>query len=397
MSKTWVKDFLQKMTDNKIILFLFLGLFVVIFLFYPFAKRRHEEKEVAWKKQILEKVENHTAPKWMYDQIDRDLSTYKDGISTEMLEKTIDQKYQQDPGFVLFQIKHGKVSVEKEQTEIFDVNHPRRKGVQKFLQKLCNTLGLPDTKLIISFHDSSTFLTEEGLTFGPIFSFAKNEEKDHEIILIPDFLAMQGYIYFAPEVRKGDKIYPWEKKVDHAVWRGATTGGIYTFENYKNFPRSKLVLLSMKYPEWLNARFTSFVQMSDEVKEKMLSEGFGGNFLSIQEQLRYKYQILVDGNSSAYSHAYWTYLSSSVVFKEESKEIQWYNLALEPFVHYIPVKENFSDLIEQLQWAKENDEKAHEIAMNATKFAEENLSYEDVLLYVYLLLTEYAKLQTFSE
>ncbi len=62
-----------------------------------------------------------------------------------------------------------------------------------------------------------------------------------------------------------------------------------------------------------------------------------------------------------------------------------------PFVHYIPVAADFSDLLEKIEWARGHEEEVLQIIQNANTLANESLRYEDIMLYVYLLLTEYAK------
>lgn len=36
---------------------------------------------------------------------------------------------------------------------------------------------------------------------------------------------------------------PWERRADKLVWRGSTTGGTYTKDNWRTFPRGQLVCL----------------------------------------------------------------------------------------------------------------------------------------------------------
>ena len=62
-------------------------------------------------------------------------------------------------------------------------------------------------------------------------------------------------------------------------------------------------------------------------------------------------------------------LSGSVPFKHDSPFKQYFEAGLEPYVHYIPVKKDFSDLESQIMWAKNNDDKAQQIVKNAQTFA----------------------------
>lgn len=58
-------------------------------------------------------------------------------------------------------------------------------------------------------------------------------------------------------------------------------------------------------------------------------------------------------------------ISGSVPIKVESTKIEWFYKDIEPWVHYVPVKEDYSDLLTNIQWLKDNDEKAREITYNA--------------------------------
>lgn len=35
---------------------------------------------------------------------------------------------------------------------------------------------------------------------------------------------------------------------------------------------------------------------------------------------------------------------------------EWYYDILKPWVHYVPVKRDLSDLVEKIEWLKENDD-----------------------------------------
>jgi hypothetical protein len=54
--------------------------------------------------------------------------------------------------------------------------------------------------------------------------------------------------------------------------------------------------------------------------------------------------------------------------------------------HYISIKSDLSDLEEQIEWCKQNDNKCKKIAETAKKFAEEALSPEFMKSYFENLL-----------
>jgi len=51
---------------------------------------------------------------------------------------------------------------------------------------------------------------------------------------------------------------------------------------------------------------------------------------------------------------------------------------LKPFEHYIPVKYDFSDLIEKIQWAENHPQESQIINKNMFEFASKNLSVQAI-------------------
>lgn len=161
-----------------------------------------------------------------------------------------------------------------------------------------------------------------------------------------------------------------------------------------HFPRIKLVQMAKEFPELVDAKLTGQIGNHPEssIRQKTLPYWVEGS-LPISAHLQYKYQILADGHVSAFSRAYWQLFSNCLIFKQNSPWYQWYYRALQPYEHYIPYEADASDLAEKIMWAIQNDDIAHRIANNANDFAKNNLKHSDIMLYVYLLLNEYAKLQ----
>jgi len=205
------------------------------------------------------------------------------------------------------------------------------------------------------------------------------------------------HTYFTEQVMEGIKKYPWQKKEQKAFWRGQTTGGEFlSLDRYHEAPRFKIADWTQKRPDMVDAKFNGFVLSSPEVKKLLNKQGHRGDTVPVSEHLSYAYQIQVDGNTAAWSRMYWQLLSNSLMLKQDSDNIQWYYQALSPYKHYVPFNKDASDLIEKIAWAQENPEQVQAIIRNATQFAQQNLAYEDLLYYIYLLLNAYAKLQDFK-
>jgi hypothetical protein len=235
--------------------------------------------------------------------------------------------------------------------------------------------------LIVSFLDAYPFAGFSSEDFkAPLFVSAKIRGEKNGI-LIPDFRSIgQWWMSDIKSVKKAS--IPWEEKREFAIWRGGLTKAI----------RKDLCLLSLKYPEYLEARFSSR-PLCEKACRELDEQGLMGDRISWEEYMRCKYLPYIDGVMCAAPALQWRLLSGSLTFKPDSEEIQWFYRALQPYVHYVPVKRDLSDLIEQIDWAKSHDREAKKIAENALEFAEDHILYGDVLRYVSLVLDRYGKCQ----
>lgn len=168
----------------------------------------------------------------------------------------------------------------------------------------------------------------------------------------------------------------WECKYPMAVWYGSTTGNDKLWKYKQQETRYEVVRLSKENPDMTKAAFTNIVQFAKKRPERfdpeILEKKDSVNDL---EQMRYKYIIVADGNVSTYGY-FWVLASGSVPLKQESDHIQYFENDLEEYVHYVPIKKDFSDLIEKIEWLQKNDSEAKKIAENAHQYALENFTKE---------------------
>lgn len=93
------------------------------------------------------------------------------------------------------------------------------------------------------------------------------------------------------------------------------------------------------------------------------------NYMTIKEMLTYRYVISVEGNDVA-SNLKWLMLSNSVVMMPIPTTVTWFmEDHLKPYVHFIPLKSNFSDLNKQFEWCEKNIDQCEQIAREATIYA----------------------------
>lgn len=57
-----------------------------------------------------------------------------------------------------------------------------------------------------------------------------------------------------------------------------------------------------------------------------------------------------------------------------------------PYVHYIPLKHNLSNLNDTLHWVKDNPKKVHVIAKNGKEFHDKYLANDRVVEFYYELI-----------
>ena len=90
--------------------------------------------------------------------------------------------------------------------------------------------------------------------------------------------------------------------------------------------------------------------------------------MSIKEQLRYKYLLAVDGNDKA-SGLNWQLASKSLVMMAKPTKISWLmEDRLIPNVHYIQLKNDFSDLEDKIEWCESHPNDCQQMVNNANSF-----------------------------
>jgi len=113
-------------------------------------------------------------------------------------------------------------------------------------------------------------------------------------------------------------------------------------------------------------------------------------FVKQEDHLQYKYLIAIDGARATWTRFVWHLQSNSMTFKHNSRQVQWFYKGIEPYIHYIPVKDE-KGLSDALGWVEKNQELVEAIAKESTDFVENHLTLEDMVHYYIVLLQEYTK------
>lgn len=321
---------------------------------------------------------------WIDDRIQIDLAAF-DEIKIKDLDALESSLLEKNFPYVRIKMQRGKLS---HTTSLLQPQYATRvQGYLSYLAKLHKAAPLPDTDFVIFLEDGCEEKEFDSCN-APLFCISKFKSQTKIVAIPAMYLYPKIYKTFTRVSKCNEKV-PWESKLEIGFWRGSTTGKNYTLGNWMNSFRAKLVLLSETAPTLLDCAFTGIIQINPEVEGAMRNRGLIKQSVSPQSQVIYKYLIAIDGNTCA-SSLKWQLFSDSVVLKNESDWMEWYDTALIPYKHYIAYKSDFSDLLEKIEWLKQNDEAAKNIAEEARVFAEQNFTSAGVELYVRKLLAAYS-------
>lgn len=171
---------------------------------------------------------------------------------------------------------------------------------------------------------------------------------------------------------------PWDKKLNVAIWRGSLTG-MHNFspdrpdhENCMNNARCRVIVENHK-SEIIDA---GLVYPPDKVASVVDGVQLVRSRLSFHQLMRYKAIISIQGNDVA-SGLKWSLFSRSVVLMPPPTITSWaMEELLVPWVHYVPLYQNVSNVEERMRWVLQNEGEAQRIAERATLFIHDMMFHE---------------------
>jgi hypothetical protein len=99
-------------------------------------------------------------------------------------------------------------------------------------------------------------------------------------------------------------------------------------------------------------------------------------WMSRAQQLQAKYLLDVDGRVRTWDAFAWKSASNSVVLRVESHWDIWWREAFSPWVHFVPVARDLSDLAERIDWCRSHDDECRAIAIEGAERAREVFTRE---------------------
>jgi hypothetical protein len=199
-----------------------------------------------------------------------------------------------------------------------------------------------------------------------VFCYSKRIN-DKYAIAVPDFFFTQSNGYrTAPKEYLNDidkNFVLFTEKKNECIFRGKADNG--SVNNFKN-PRDKD---NLNHRQYLKRLYN---------ENKLQNINVDDDFMSPVEQLKYKYLLVMDGWSNAWDSTVWKLYSGSVVLIVDSVWEQWYVRQIIPWVHYVPVHNDLSNLNVMIQWCIDNDDLCHQISINSKQFITDNLNFDTV-------------------
>ena len=154
--------------------------------------------------------------------------------------------------------------------------------------------------------------------------------------------------------------------------------------------RLKLVHYSKEHKEFLDAQLMSGRGIPDEYWKHNKSFGLYRllPFDPIPESVyytNYTTHLIMGGIGAAFRTRRMLGQQIAVMIQDYPYE-EWYFHLMVPFVDYIPLRQDLTNLEERLIWIRDNPEKVREIALNGKKFYDKYLTFEAMGDFYYELI-----------
>ncbi len=267
----------------------------------------------------------------------------------------------------------------------------------------------------------------------PLFGGSKLP-MNNEILVPPAFYWADDELYSGGKTHGG----AWDKKHNKIIWRGVASGGRNHKENWTRFHRHRFLSMingtAVRMVEEGSKALRSFElpPLQDYPQLKMHREGSIGDWLDayvdagftnlwcfpdeappgcaytndyyavkpkmpMKEQYEFKYLPDIDGNS--YSGRYRAFLFSTSLPIKATIYSEWHDSRLLPWVHFVPMDNSFVNFYAIMDYflgdedgRDSHDDVARYIAESGKAWADKVLRKEDMQIYLFRLILEFARL-----
>ena len=199
------------------------------------------------------------------------------------------------------------------------------------------------------------------------------------LILDHQFASANGYANFRSLCASA--MVDWDARIPKVFWRGSTTGirlhtppGLGEPDDLSWLPRLRFCRLTQSEDlrELCDVGVSAIAQIQEPyLIDRIAQSGVMKERTSREHSMQYRGAFDIDGNANAWSGLFCSLLGASCVLKVASLRgfRQWYYDSLQPWVHFIPVRSDLSDLRDMVQWFAAHDSEARDIAARGRELA----------------------------
>lgn len=164
------------------------------------------------------------------------------------------------------------------------------------------------------------------------------------------------------QYRSIHKGIPFTSKISQLVYAGGERGSKFNFMKNKQTNLSQRAFFATEDVDKTNVSCPSHIPRDD--------------------MIHYKYILDIDGNACTWDATAWKLNSGSVIFKPESDWKQWFYDQYLPWIHFIPVRDDFQDLQEKIEWCQKNQNKCLEMVKNCKSLFQKIYHHPNVVTYM---------------
>lgn len=248
---------------------------------------------------------------------------------------------------------------EKYPSHTFEKKHPR---YILPTQDIFTQAGVEDDFLIYPFD------SRHGFSAPTIVKSRASCARSSNAVLLPlDYKHHWGDISTVAE-----RDIPFEDKRKTLLWRGATTGN-FKYSPTKPVYSSRFYVPEIPQSDGIDVAFAKIVQLHETNTDKPIPylEQFLRPSISVQNQLQCRYLLALEGNDVATSLKWMLASNSTVVMPHPTCETWACEKFLEPYVHYVPVRSDLSDIEDVYHWCLDHDDACRDIAQQGRLFISE--------------------------
>ncbi len=219
----------------------------------------------------------------------------------------------------------------------------------------------------------------------PLFSFQRR--RDQANLLLPDIDLLE-FNYFEHEHWR-DRVRH-RNKLNQAIFVGSTTGRTLTLETAQALATPRLrAAQAFKASQTVIFKLPNVVQCdTPETTEAVRAMGFGDDFVSWPDQLRYRHILSIDGNGATCSRVAIALHSKSTLLRYDSDYELFYFKGLKPWVHFVPISRD-ADVEAVVADSHRHPRRYARIARAGRGFFNEHLRRSPCRRYVAALLEGY--------